>query len=239
MGSEEQMRRIAQIVIVLGSIAAGSCGGPAGSGSATPPLTTPTTLPASLPVTYTLAGMVKEAWIDRGLPGATVSIASGPTRGSTITNEEGRYTLSNLPPGVYSVTFSKPAPYGSVTYSPVNVFADAAFSGALSLTGGFPVTTASLQGYWVAQGPYPNEPCWILLFQSGTKLEGWYKDGRDYSTSMSGTYTGDAVFLDVGASGLTIEGRVEDARCIRAVIKNEALGGNFPVMISRGGTCSP
>jgi len=185
-----------------------------------------------------LSGTVKEAWIDTGLPGATVTIASGPTPGSTLTNEQGRYTLPDLLPGIYRVTFSKGAPYGSVTYGPVSVFADAQFSGALSLTGGFPVTAANLQGYWVAQGPYANEPCWILLIQNGTKLEGWYKDRRDYSTSMSGTYTGGAIFIQVGTSGLTIEGRVEDERCIRAVIKNEALGGNFPVAISRGGSCS-
>jgi hypothetical protein len=181
---------------------------------------------------------VKEAWIDTGLPGATVTIASGPSVGSTVTNDHGGYTLSNLLPGIYRVTFSKGAPYGPVTYGPVNVFADAEFSGALSLTGGFPVTAANLQGYWVAQGRYANEPCWILLVQNGTRLEGWYKDRRDYSTSMSGTYTDGTVSIAVGTSGLTIEGRVEDERCIRAVIKNEALGGNFPVAITRGGSCS-
>jgi hypothetical protein len=232
------MRRIAHIIVVLGSIAAASCGGPAQSGSAAPSLTPPTTLPPRSPVsTYTLSGTVREAWIDTGLPGATVSIATGPSRGSTVTNEQGRYTLTDLLPGVYSVTFSRPAPYGAITYSPVNVFADTAFSGGLSLSSGLP-TTASLQGYWVAQGPYPNEPCWIVIFQNGKLLQGWYRDQRDYSTSMSGTYDGDAVFIRVGTSGLTIEGHVEDARCIRAVIKNEALGGNFPVAISRGGDCS-
>ena len=168
-----------------------------------------------------------------------VAIASGPSSGSSTTDAQGRYTLSNLLPGVYSVTFSKPAPYGSVTYSPVNVFADATLSSALSLSyGPSAITTANIQGYWVAQGPYPNEPCWILLFQNGTRLEGWYKDRRDYSTVMSGTFTGSAVSIDVGTAGLTFEGRVEDARCIRGFIKNEALGGNFPVNLSRGGSCA-
>jgi hypothetical protein len=55
---------------------------------------------------------------------------------------------------------------------------------------------------------------------------------------MSGSRTGDSVVLNVASAGLTIEGRVEDERCIRAVIKNEALGGNFPVALSRGGSCS-
>ena len=206
-----------------------------------PPVTTPTTPTPPVPVTtYTLSGVVKEAWIDTGLPGATVTIAAGPSRGSTATDGQGRYTLTNLLPGVYSVTFSKPAPYGSATYAPVNVFADATFSGGLSLTGGFPVTAANLQGYWVGQGPYPNEPCWILIFQKGSNLDGWYKDGRDYSTAVSGKYEGDSVTMrvDLGDRALTIQGRVEDARCIRAVIKNEALGGNFPITISRGGDCS-
>jgi hypothetical protein len=187
--------------------------------------------------TYSLSGVVKEAWIDTGLPGATVSIATGPTRASATTDDSGRYVLSNLRPGVYSITFSKPSPYGSVTYAPVNVFADATFSGALSLAGPVP-STADLQGYWVAQGPYPNQPCWILLLQDGRRLAGSYKDSRDYSTSMSGTYTGDAVRIDVGTGGLTIEGHVEDARCIRGFVKNEALGGNFPITISRGGSCA-
>lgn len=189
--------------------------------------------------TYSLSGVVKEAWIDTGLPGATVTIASGPSRGFAMTDAQGRYTLPNLLPGIYSVTFSKPAPYGRITYSPIDVSADATFSGALSLSTGLPLTATNLQGYWVAQGPYPNEPCWILIFQDGTRLTGWYKDRQHYSTTMSGSYTGDVVLLDVGVPGLTIEGRVQDARCIRAFIKNEALGGNnFPVTMSRGGNCS-
>jgi len=235
------MLRITHLVLILVAIGSSSCGSPATPGTSTPNPGTPTTpTPTAPPVqtTYALSGTVKEAWIDTGLPGATVTIASGPSSGSTLTDEHGGYTLSNLLPGIYRVTFSKGAPYGSVTYGPVTVFADATFSGALSLTGGFPLTAANLQGYWVAQGPYANEPCWILLLQNGTKLEGWYKDRRDYSTSMSGTYTGGEILLQVGTSGLTIEGRVEDERCIRAVIKNEALGGNFPVAMTRGGTCS-
>jgi hypothetical protein len=233
------MLRIPHVILVLVAIASSACGNTAAPASSTPAPITPTTpTPLPLPTRYTLSGTVKEAWIGTGLPGATVTIATGPSSGSAITNEHGAYTLSNLVPGIYRVTFSKAAPYGSVTYGPVNVFADAEFSGALSLTGEFPVTAANLQGYWVAQGPYANEPGWILLIQNGTRLEGWYKDRRDYSTSMSGTYSGGAVAIAVGTSGLTIEGRVEDERCIRAVIKNEALGGNFPVMISRGGSCS-
>ena len=234
------MRHPARLAIALAVLLLARCGG--SSTSPTPPfsnpiLEAPTSLPP--PPSYTLSGLVKEAWIDTGLPGATVTIATGPTRAATTTDDQGRYTLSHLLPGVYSLTFSKPAPYGSTTYGPVTVAGDTTFSGALSLSGGFPVTAANLQGYWVAQGPYPNEPCWILLFQNGTKLEGWYKDRQNYSTAMSGRYTGDAVFLDVGTAGLTIDGHVEDARCIRGFIKNDALGGgNFPIAISRGGSCS-
>jgi len=230
-----------RLAVVLAAFWVTGCGESSPPRSTPPSPVGPSTTPPPVgppPTTYTLSGLAKEAWIDTGLPGATVSIAAGPSRGSTTTDDQGRYTLPGLLPGVYTVTFSKPAPYGSASYAPVNVFADATFSGAVSLSGPFPVTVSNLQGYWVAQGPYPNEPCWILLFQNGSKLEGWYKDRRDYSTTMSGTYTGGAVTIDVGTAGLTFEGRVEDARCIRGVIKNEALGGNFPVSLSRGGSCS-
>jgi hypothetical protein len=229
------MLRMPHFVLILVAVASSSCGTAAAPASTPAPITPTAPTPPPL-TTYTLSGAVKEAWIDTGLPGATVTIASGPSAGSTVTDERGEYRLSNLLPGSYRVTFSKGAPYGTVTYGPVSVSADAEFSGALSLTGG-PVTAANLQGYWVAQGPYANEPCWILLLQNGTTLQGWYKDRRDYSTSMSGTYSGGAVFIQVGTSGLSIEGRVEDERCIRALIKNDALGGNFPVWISRGGSC--
>ena len=240
------MRRIQYIAILLVCVAAGSCGEPTGPSSTAPPLTSPTGTPPTSPpsplprtTTYTVSGLVKEAWIDTGVPGATVSIASGPSFGSTVTDEQGRYSLANLLPGVYTLTFSKPVLYPSRGTSPVSVFADETVNGGLSLSSVSPATAANLQGYWVAQGPYPHEPSWILLIQNGTRLEGWYKDDRDYSTGMSGTYTGDTMSLDVGVSGIKIEGRVHDARCIRAFIKNEALGGgNFPVTMSRGGNCS-
>jgi len=233
--------RASALILLLGvAAAAGSCGGSADSGRITSLPTVPTIVippPLSPVATYTLSGLAKEAWIDTGLPGAAVSIASGPAFGTAVTDQAGRYVLSNLPAGSYTVRFSKPAPYGSVTYGPITVTGDTTFNGSVSLTGTFPVTAANLQGYWVAQGPYPNQPAWILILQNGTSLEGWYKDSADYSTTMTGRYIGDAIALDVGASRITIEGRVQDARCIRAFIKNEALGGNFPVMLSRGGSC--
>src|SRR5437870_2952281 len=144
------MRRIARFLLVLVAIAASSCGDAAATGPATPLAATPITPAPPPPTRYALSGTVKEAWIDTGLPGATATIASGPSGGSTVTDEHGGYTLSNLFPGIYRVTFSKSSPYGSVTYGPVSVFADAEFSGVLSLTGAGPVTTANLQGYWVA-----------------------------------------------------------------------------------------
>jgi len=238
------MRRVQYIAIVLVCAAAGSCGETTGPSSTTPPLTSPTGttppppfVPPPREATYTVSGVVKEAWIDTGLPGAIVSVASGPSFGSTVTDDQGRYSLVNLLPGAYTLTFSKPALYPSRGSSSVNVLADATVNGVLSLSSGLPATAANLQGYWVAQGPYPYEPSWILLIQNGTRLEGWYKDDRDFSTGMSGTYTGDTVSLDVGVPGIKIEGRVQDGRCIRAFIKNEALGGNFPVTMSRGGNC--
>ena len=208
--NRDPMRRFAHIIIVLACVASSRCGDPSQPPFTPPTPVVPPTAPAPQPTqTFSLSGLVKEAWIDTGLSGATVTIATGPSRGSTTTDEQGRYALTNLVPGVYSVTFSKGAPWGSRTFSPVNVFADATFSGAVSLTGGFPLTASSLQGYWVAQGPYPNEPSWILIIQKGTRLEGWYKDRRDYSTAMSGTYADGLVSHQVvGTSGLTIEGRV-------------------------------
>ena len=233
------MRRVAYIFIVLASLGIAGCGEPAGAPPATtPPITTPTTptppTPAPVP-TYTLSGVVKEAWIDTGLPGVTVTIASGPTRGSTATDGQGRFSLPALLPGVYQLAYSKSALYPPRNSGSLSVFADTTYSMAMSITAPFPATTADLTGYWVGQGPYANEPCWLLITQTGTSLEGWYKDRRDYSTTVSGTYAGGSVSLRVGGTDLTIEGRVEDARCIRALIKNEALGGNFPIGIARGG----
>jgi hypothetical protein len=231
------MRRVAQIFVVLASIAVAGCGEPAASPpAATPPITTPTTpTPPPLP-TYTLSGVVKEAWIDTALPGVTVTITSGPTRGFTTTDAQGRFSFSALFPGVYQLAYSKSALYPPRTSGSLNVFADTTNSMGMSITAPFPATTADLTGYWVGQGPYANEPCWLLITQKGTTLEGWYKDRRDYSTAVSGTYADGFVSMRVGGTDLTIEGRVEDARCIRAFIKNEALGGNSPLGIARGGS---
>jgi hypothetical protein len=234
------MRPLALVAVVLASAMAASCGASDGPPSHTaPPVTTPTSpTPQPPATTYTLSGVVKEAWIDTGLPGSTVSVVSGPSRGLATTDEHGRYSLPNLLPGVYTVTMAGPAPWTTRTSGPIGVFADTTFTAGLTFPVAFPVTAANLQGHWVGQGPYPNEPCWMVILQDGTKLQGWYKDSRDYSTAMSGSVVGDAVFLDVGVSGLKIEGRVEDERCIQAVIKNPALGGNFPIAISRGGNCA-
>jgi hypothetical protein len=232
------MRRFAFLAIVLTAVTVAGCGDSAVPRSTAPPITSPTSPTPQPPITtYTLSGVVKEAWIDTGLPGATVTIVTGPGRGSTTTDEQGRYSLPNLLPGIYTVMMSGPAPWTSRASGSISVFNDTTFTAGLTIPVAFPVTTADLQGHWVAQGPYPNEPCWMVILQNGAKLAGWYKDSRDYSTNMSGTYIGGEVLLDVGVSGLKIEGRVEDERCIRAVIKNEALGGNFQVTISRGGSC--
>ncbi|MBD0255479.1 MAG: TonB-dependent receptor, partial [Cytophagales bacterium] len=53
---------------------------------------------------FTLSGAVTEAGTDQPLPGATVS--PGGNLGATATGNDGRYQLSNLPAGRYSVTFS-------------------------------------------------------------------------------------------------------------------------------------
>ena len=234
------MSRIARLAVVLACLVMAGCDlGSTAPSPAPGPVPAPGSPAPQPPLqTFTLSGIVKEAWIDTGLPGVSVTIASGPTRGSTTTDEEGRYAFSGLPPGTYQLTYSKPTRYPAQSSGPLNVFEDITYTIAMSMSSPVPVTAADLTGYWVGQGPYPNEPCWLLITQNGTRLEGWYKDRRDYSTTMSGTYAGGAVFLRVGGTGLTIEGRLEDARCMRAVIKNEALGGNFPIEVSRGGSCA-
>jgi iron complex outermembrane receptor protein len=53
---------------------------------------------------FTLSGAVTETGTDQPLPGATVSL-NGNHQG-TATNAGGRYQLSSLPAGRYTVTFS-------------------------------------------------------------------------------------------------------------------------------------
>ena len=86
------------------------------------PTKTPTPTPTDTPtLTYTISGRVTD---DTGAPVASAMVgASGPTGGAyTTTDGDGRYTLSNLLAGTYSVSASKEGytspPARSVTVPP-------------------------------------------------------------------------------------------------------------------------
>ena len=183
--------------------------------------------------TFTLSGIVKEAWIDSGIAGVTVSVFSGPTPGTTTTDSRGSYSLSNLAAGSYRVSFSKPS--FSTNVQSVTVSADTSLSTNMNVAVTFPFTASDLSGYWAGGGPYPNEPIRIAFIQDGNRLSGLYVDRRDFSESISGTINGRDVVLRVNLAGgaLLFECSVDDARNIRGVVKNERLGGNFPIVMTR------
>jgi hypothetical protein len=182
---------------------------------------------------FTLSGIVKEAWIDSGLGGVTVSVFSGPTPGTTTTDSRGAYSLSNLAAGSYRVSFSKPA--FSTNTQTVTVSGDTSFSTVVNVDVTFPLTASDLSGYWAAGGRYPNEPIRIAFIQDGNRLSGLYVDRKDFSESISGTINGrDVVFrVDVADGALLFECTIDDARNMRGVVKNERLGGNFPIAMTR------
>src|SRR5580693_9515792 len=64
---------------------------------------------AAQTITGTLAGTVRDPH-SAGIPGATVTVTSNETaaKRSAITNNEGRYTITFLPPGSYNLTASAP-----------------------------------------------------------------------------------------------------------------------------------
>ena len=94
---------------------------------------------------------------------------------------------------------------------------------------------SDLSGYWAGGGLYPNQPIKIAFIQDGNRLSGLYVDRRDFSESISGTITGRDVVFRVNAAGgaLLFECSVDDARNLRGVVKNERLGGNFPIVMNR------
>ena len=184
---------------------------------------------------FTLSGIVKEAWIDSGLGGVTVSVLSGPSPGTTTTDSRGSYSLSDLASGSYRVSFSKSS--FSTNVQSVTVFADTSFSTIMNVAVAFPVTASDLSGDWAGAGPYPNQPLRIVLIQNGDRLSGLYVDRQDFSESISGTISGQGIAFRVNVAGgaLLFEGTVDDARHLRGVVKNERMGGaNFPIVMTRG-----
>ena len=95
-----------------------------------------------------------------------------------------------------------------------------------------PVTLKGTMKKWDMINPHS----WFYIDVKGTdgKVVEWMVEGGSPNTLIRLGVT--KYTVEIGTE-LTIEGRVEDDRCIQAVIKNEALGGNFPIAIARGGRC--
>jgi hypothetical protein len=223
------MRRLALISIVIAALASVDCGDAAPPSAPTPPPTPPPAAPL-----YSISGVVREGWTQLPLGGVTVS-TSAPVQRSTTTGVDGRYSLPNVPAGLYTISLSKPL-FRTRTYPSMPVSSDIAHEGRIGLEVQSPFTLADLTGNWVGHGPYRDEPLWLLLFENRGSFEGMYHDRTSSSYAVSGTRNGNVVLLriDVGSSILTFEGDLRNERCIRGVIKNEALGGNFPITLARG-----
>ena len=182
---------------------------------------------------FTLSGIVKEAWIDSGLGGVTVSVLSGPAPGTTTTDSRGAYSLNDLPAGSYRLNFSRP--FYSTNVQTVVVSGDTSFSTILNVAITLPFTASDVSGHWAGGGPYPNEPFRVAFIQNGSLLSGIYVDRQDFSESISGTINGrDVVFrVKVADGALLFECTIDEARNMRGVVKNERLGGNFPIVMTR------
>ena len=183
---------------------------------------------------FTLSGIVKEAWIDSGLGGVTVSVSSGPTPGTTTTDSRGAYSLNNLAAGAYRLSFSRPRLFDDCS-DRHRVRRHVLLHDSERCHHAFPSRRRTLPAIGPAGGPYPNEPFRVAFIQDGNRLSGFYVDRRDFSESISGTINGrNMVFrVNVADGALLFECTVDDARNIRGVVKNERLGGNFPIVMTR------
>lgn len=229
------MRRLALIAAVLACLGFVRCGDSSGPPATPTPFPPPPLPPPPGPLpTYSIAGVVIDGWTQLTLDGVTVSV-SGLTRTTTTTDRDGRYRVPNLPPGAYDISLSKPL-FRTRTYQSVLVVSDTAHEGRIGLDVQSPFSAADLSGLWVGHGPYRDEPLWLTLIERGGGFEGLYQDRSVSSRDVTGRREGNHVWLRIDVPGLplTVEGDVERDRCLRGVIKNEALGGNFPITFARG-----
>lgn len=228
------MRRLAHIFIVLAALGVVHCGeSPTPPAGPTPAPQPPFPSPGPVP-TFSITGSVVDGWTLIALPGVAVT-ASGPAQRSAMSDENGRYTIMNLPSGSYTLTYTKPL-FRARAYQPVLVFSDITHDGRIGYDVQSPVTAADLSGLWVGHGPYRDEPLWLTLIERGGAFSGLYQDRSVWSRTITGRRDGNHLWLRIEASGglLTVEGDVLKDRCLYGVIKNEALGGNFPITFARG-----
>jgi carboxypeptidase family protein len=95
------MKRLFVLMIAVGSISIGACGGSDSTGSSTPSSPTPT---AS---TFSLTGRVNETAQASPIAAAKVSIGDGPNAGrSTTSDASGNYTLTGLQRSGFTVSAS-------------------------------------------------------------------------------------------------------------------------------------
>jgi len=182
---------------------------------------------------FTVSGTVSESWTGAALPGVAISIVTGPTAGTTTADSSGAYALRDLPAGAYRLAFAKP-PFDT-RLEDVVVTGDTARAVNMTVFVPFPVTALNLSGHWAGGGPYPNNPFRLTVSQHGTAIEGMYIDARDFSAAVTGSYVPPTLTLRLPVSGgeLTIEAAVDDERHMHGFIKNERLGGNFPIQMLR------
>jgi hypothetical protein len=179
---------------------------------------------------FSLTGRIKEAWVDIGLSGVQVAV---PGAAPAVTDHDGNYTIAGLLPGPYVVTLSRPSFHAKT--QTVVVSGDTTLSTTLLSETVFPLSADDIAGIWAGGGPYPDEPFRLTLIHEGNGLAGWYIDRRYASDSVTGTYVGRALAFRVPVADgvLTFECTVDDERHVHGLVKNERLGGNFPISMTR------
>jgi len=183
--------------------------------------------------TFSLTGLVVDPWTDVGLSGVTVEVVAGQSPGSTTTDRDGRYLLTTLAAGGYLLRFSRPPLQTTTANTTVsdnttlrtNMFVDVPF----------PLPPNEVTGHWTGGGPYPDLPMYVTLIRDGQAISGWYRDRSSSSDGVTGTSSGRTLVFRVPLAGgtLTFECTVEDERHMHGVVKNERLGGNIPIQLTR------